>query len=149
MFAELKRTHFNVIVLSREPLPAAAFYAPRNRYRADTIIQWLQRRASANETYIAVTNADISTTKGPYKDFGVMGLGYQPGKACVASAYRLKNKNNLYKVVIHELGHTAGLPHCPDKSCYLRDAKEGDPTAEEKAFCEQCSTYLKKKGWNL
>lgn len=149
IYSELKRTHSNVILLNREVLPAFAFYAPRNRYRADSIIHWLQQRASANETYVAVTNVDISTTKEPHKDFGVMGLGYQPGNACVASLYRLKNKNNLYKVVIHELGHTVGLPHCPDEACYLRDAKGGDPTAEEKGFCEKCSGYLKKKGWVL
>lgn len=149
VYQKLQRTHSNVTLLNREPLPVFAYYPPRNRYRADSIIRWLQQRASANETYIAVTNADISTTKEPYKDFGVMGLGYQPGNACVASMYRLKNKNNLYKVAIHELGHTTGLPHCPGKTCYLRDAKGGDPTDEEKEFCTNCTQYLKSKGWIL
>lgn len=149
IYQKLQLTHSNVTLLNREPLPAFAFYAPRNRYRADSIIHWLQQRASANETYIAITNADISTIKERHKDFGVMGLGYQPGNACVASLYRLENKNNLYKVAIHELGHTTGLPHCPGKTCYLRDAKGGDPTDEEKGFCPNCTKYLKSKGWIL
>ena len=78
-----------------------------------------------------------------------MGLGFCPGRACVASVYRLKDKNNFYKVAVHELAHTTGLPHCPDKTCYLRDAKGTDPTAEEIAFCNTCSNYLKEKGWKL
>lgn len=149
IYRQLKHTHDSVVMLPAEPLPAFAYYAPRRRYRADSIIHWLQQRAAAGETYIAVTDADISTSKGPYKDFGVMGLGYQPGNACIASLYRLKNKKNLYKVVIHELGHTTGLPHCREKTCYLRDAKGGDPTEEEERFCEKCSRYLKTKGWLL
>lgn len=60
------------------------------------------------------------------KDFGVMGLGYRPGKACVASSFRL-NKENLdeqfYKIAIHELGHTQGLSHCPEKMCFMRSAE--------------------------
>lgn len=149
IYQKLQLTHSNVTLLNQESLPAFAFYPPRNRYRADSIIHWLQQRASANETYIAITNADISTTKEPHKDFGVMGLGYRPGNACVASLYRLKNKNNLYKVAIHELGHTTGLPHCPGKTCYLKDAKGSDPTDEEKEFCTNCTKYLKSKGWVL
>lgn len=78
-----------------------------------------------------------------------MGLGYCPGKACVASDFRLKNKSNYFKVMIHELGHTAGLPHCSVKTCYMRDAQGGDPTGEEKAFWDKCSIHLQKAGWKV
>lgn len=149
VLAQLKKAHHGIELLPAEPLPTFAWYAPRNRYRADSIIAWLQKKAAYNETYIALTTADISVTKGDIKDFGVMGLGYCPGRACVASLFRLKNKNNFYKVAIHELGHTAGLPHCPEKTCYLRDAEGGDPTANEIGFCKSCTAYLKNKGWNL
>lgn len=147
--AQLQKTHTNIEVLPEEALPAFAYYAPRNRYRADSIIDWLQKRSANGEVYIALTAADISTTKGNINDFGVMGLGYMPGRACIASLYRLKNKNNFYKIAIHELGHTAGLPHCPEKFCYLRDARGGDHTREQISFCESCTGFLKKKNWNL
>ncbi|MFT3979086.1 MAG: hypothetical protein QM687_01360 [Ferruginibacter sp.] len=143
----LKTVHSEVQLLPAEKLPQAAWYAPRKRYRADSIIQILAKRAAANEVYVGITNADISTRKGNISDFGVMGLGYMPGKACVASLYRLKNKSSFYKVVTHELGHTAGLPHCSKEYCYLRDARGGDPTAEEKKFCNDCWHHLKGKGW--
>lgn len=152
----IKETYDNIQKISTHTtllpaigIPAMAFYAPRNRYRADSLIRWMSRQAKANEIYIGITMQDISTTKGEYTDYGVMGLGYCPGKACVVSSHRLKNKANFYKLVIHELGHNMGLQHCPVSTCYMRDAKGSDPTGEEKAFCEKCAAYLQKKGWKL
>lgn len=130
-------------------MPKQAFYAPRNRYRADTLIRWMSRRAKENEVYVGITEQDISTTKGQFADYGVVGLGFQPGKACVVSNFRLKDKRSFYKVVIHELGHTAGLPHCPNMSCFMRDADGGDHTNEEKGFCDKCKLFLQRKGWRL
>ena len=81
-----------------------------------------------------------------------MGLGYCPGKACIASTYRLsenKRKQQFFKVAIHELGHTEGLAHCPEKTCFMRDAKGGNPINEEKEFCESCARQLNKRGWNF
>jgi archaemetzincin len=81
-----------------------------------------------------------------------MGLGYRPGKSCVVSDFRLscKNKNEqCYKLVLHELGHTAGLPHCKVKTCLMRDAKGGNPFDQEKSFCGECKSFLKSKGWKL
>ncbi len=81
-----------------------------------------------------------------------MGLGYQPGSACIVSTYRLsktERKVQLFKVAIHELGHTQGLAHCTEEFCYMRDAKGRNPTNEETQFCNSCSTKLKEKGWTL
>lgn len=82
-------------------------------------------------------------------DWGVMGLGYRPGRACVISTYRLKNKNKkeqLLKVTMHEIGHTFNLPHCNNKTCLMRDAEGGNPLDEEKDFCNHCKLMLQKKG---
>lgn len=136
-----------VILLKPQELPAHAYYAPRNRYRADKLIKWMDAKAERGEVYVGLTSKDISTTKEKVVDFGVMGLGYRPGRACVISSFRLKNKANFYKVVLHEVAHTAGLPHCPEKSCFLRDAKGGDPTGEETGFCSSCKSFLLSKGW--
>ncbi len=136
-------------LVSAEPMPAHAYYKPRNRYRADSIIMWLRNRVVKDEIWIGITSQDISTTKADNPDSGVMGLGYQPGNSCVASDYRLKHKKSLFKVAIHELGHTAGLPHCPEMNCYMRDAKGGNPTDEETGFCKSCKKHLLNKGWRL
>lgn len=148
-FAGMKQVLPEVVLLSKEEMPLSSWYAPRKRYRADTLIHWLSGRAKENETLVGITMNDISTTKGDVFDYGVMGLGFCPGNACVASNYRLKNKKDFIKVVVHELGHTTGLPHCPDKTCYMRDAEGGDHTDKEKGFCENCKEYLVTKGWKI
>lgn len=144
------RTHLpNVQLLPNETIPAFAFNEERKRFRADEILRWLEKKSGSNEKYIALTQHDISTTKGKIKDWGVMGLAQQPGSAAVASNYRLKNKNNFYKVVMHELAHSSGLPHCPQKTCFLRDAKGGDHSEEEISFCSNCTQRLTALGWML
>lgn len=136
-------------LLAQEPLPEKSYYKPRNRFRADSIISFLRDRAGTNEVWLGITSQDISTTKNQNADYGVMGLGYQPGNACVASDFRLRDKNSIFKVAIHELGHTTGLPHCSQKTCYMRDADGGNPTAEETGFCASCKKHLLLKGWLL
>lgn len=148
-FSDLKKIVSDVELLPHEEMPSFAFYAPRNRYRADTLLDWMRERAKEGEVYVGLTMQDISTTKGDNPDHGIMGLGFQPGKACIASSFRLRDKKNFFKVVIHELGHTTGLPHCPETICFMRDAKGGDLTGEEKEFCKKCRVHLKAWGWKL
>ncbi len=149
---ELKKYCPEVILLPAIALPAAAYYKPRNRYRADTLIAYLSRNTPEGQTTIGITGKDISTDKGEIVDWGVMGLGYQPGKSCVVSTFRLSKTNllsQLFKVSIHELGHTQGLDHCPEKSCFMRDAEGKNHTDEETGFCVSCKTVLMARGWKL
>lgn len=129
----------SVVVAKAENMPSSAWYKPRGRYRADTLIHWMSKRASSNQIWLGFTSTDISTTKGKNPDSGIMGLGFCPGNACIVSSYRIRNKSNVYKVAIHELGHTLGLPHCPNTSCYMQDAKGKDVTGREKYLCSKCS----------
>ncbi|MES2703965.1 MAG: Zn-dependent protease [Bacteroidota bacterium] len=152
VFNEVKLLHPNTILAAPIKLPPGSYYQPRGRYRADSIIKWLSARTPAGHTTIALTSKDISTTKGSVKDWGVMGLGYRPGNACVVSTYRLARKNQqdqFYKVCIHELGHTQGLPHCKNKTCYMRDAEGGNPLDNEHDFCPDCKSILLDCGWSL
>lgn len=142
------KTHLNRAVA----LPHTAYYPARDRYRADSIIRILRNRSGSDTVWIAITRKDISTTKGDIADWGVMGLGFRPGNACVASTFRLsksKVESQFFKVAIHELGHTQGLEHCPEKTCYMRDAEGGNPTDEETGFCPSCKAFLIRKGWQL
>ncbi len=137
---------FTVMVNKPIPFPEGSYYPERNRYRADFIIRFLKDRVGKDTIIIGLTHNDISTTKGEHKDWGVMGLGYRPGKSCVVSTFRLSKKNQseqLYKVVTHELGHTIGLDHCKEKTCLMRDAEGGNPLDEEKDFW----SYLYSKGF--
>jgi archaemetzincin len=46
---------------------------------------------------LGITDKDISSTKGVHADWGVMGLGFCPGSACVISSFRVKNKRTCIK----------------------------------------------------
>lgn len=148
----IRKIYPKIKILEPIGFPKNAFYQPRNRYRADSIIKYLRAQTPKNAVTLALTNKDISVTKGKVADFGVMGLGYRPGNACVASTFRLSAENKseqFYKVAIHELGHTQGLKHCLDKTCFMRDAEGKNPTDEEKDFCQNCKKVLRQKHWKI
>ncbi len=152
VYSELCKIHPSVILHKSILLPKRAYYTPRNRYRADTLIYILRCATKEGHVTIGLTNKDISSDKGKITDYGIMGLGYQPGKSCVISTFRLSKKNlneQYFKVAIHELGHTQGLPHCPDKTCLMTDAEGKNNTDKENGFCIKCKTYLIAKGWRL
>ena len=147
----------DIIVNNAIPFPKNALNHNKKRYRADSLIRYLGTLAKDDQLIIGLTKNDISTTKGKDSDWGVMGLGYSPGKSCIASTFRLKGKNRLeklFKVAIHELGHTQGLAktktkHCPEKTCLMRDAEGKDHLDELKTFCSKCKPILTNAGWNL
>ena len=148
----IRKVYPNIKVLKPIKFPENSYYQPRNRYRADSIIQFLKFRTPKNSVTIGLTNKDISATKGKIADFGIMGLGYRPGSACLASSFRLNSKNRneqFYKIAIHELGHTQGLKHCPEKTCFMRDAEGENHTDEETDFCKNCKKVLQQKHWKI
>jgi len=152
VYTELCKIHPRVTLLKPIALLKRAYYAPRNRYRADTLIYLLRSTTKDGHVTMGLTNKDISSDKGKIIDYGIMGLGYQPGKSCVVSTFRLSKKNlneQFFKVAIHELGHTQGLPHCPNKTCLMTDAEGKNNTDDEKGFCEKCKAFLIAKGWTL
>lgn len=152
VYKKLKGINPKTILRKPVPLPKSAWYSPRNRYRADSIINYLDHFGSADTVIIGLTSKDISTTKRGIADWGVMGLGFQPGNACVVSTFRLAKANlseQLAKISLHELGHTQGLPHCKNKTCYMRDAEGGNYLDEETGFCTLCRSFLERKGWRF
>ena len=141
-----------IVIASPEAFPSNAYYASRKRYRADTIINWLKQiKPDSARLIVALTNSDISTTKGSIKDYGVMGLGFQPGVACVVSSFRLQNdhpsqqllQQRIFKTVVHEIGHNFGLPHCSNKNCIMADAEGKLNQDNEKDLGEECKKKLK------
>ena len=133
-------------------LPKQAYYHPRNRFRADSLIR-IQKRSISRQPgrvkILGLTNLDISTTKGEFMDWGVFGLGYLPGNSSVVSTFRLGSDEllieRLKKVCIHELGHNFGLRHCTsDSLCIMADACGKRLTVDraELRFCTQCKIQI-------
>lgn len=146
-----------VTLFNEKKIPDFAYYKPRNRYKADSLLKYLkQNLPKDHELTIGITNKDISTKDEIHDDWGVFGLGFLGGPSCVVSDFRLKKsakdkkhlQERLVKVVLHELGHTLGLPHCTaDKKCLMRDAEGTIKSVdeEERYLCEGCKNKLQEK----
>lgn len=151
--------HFNTVVYPNIEIPKEFYTAIKSpRYRADSIIRFLKHnKPDSIDHVIGLTTKDISTTKhdkngnikspeSKYTDWGIFGLGYRPGASCVVSTKRLKHPSRakfidrLKKVILHELGHNLGLPHCKNQNCFMRDAAETIKTIDqvELNLCEKC-----------
>lgn len=172
-FADTVKTTLNemygvqVVLLDDIEIPQRAFVNIKSaRYRADTLIHILKD----DEVYkdydyvIGLIGEDISCTKysdyksktikspaHKYRDWGIFGLGFRPGKSCIVSTFRLKkstSKENfierLKKVSCHEMGHNLGLPHCPNKECIMQDAAETIKTVDnvELHLCNNCRNKI-------
>lgn len=143
----------SVIVKSSLPLPKSAYYPPRSRYRAEKLLNFLETTDRTSTKILGLTNVDISTTKGKFVDWGILGQGQVGGRSCVVSTFRMRGttkkvsndvfRSRFAKVVAHELGHTYGLQHCPVRGCLMEDAKGTVKTVDgESDFCTNCKHEL-------
>jgi archaemetzincin len=148
----LKEVFNNTITARPINLPISAYVKARNRYRADSLLDFLMTLRGEDTISVGLTNCDISATKGNIPDWGVMGLSYMPGRACVVSSFRLHKENlndQLMKVVLHELGHALGLPHCKAPGCIMKDAEGKNNIDQETGFCEFCKKVLRQNGFTI
>jgi len=140
---------FAPTVLPVRPLPSYAWYSPRQRYRAEKLLADLNL-ARGYSHVLGLTSKDISTFGHGQKDWGVLGLGQMPGKACVLSTFRLKRRlgtvsknERLKRLAFHEIGHTLGLRHCPVHPCIMNDAEGSIKSLDEAGeFCPKCKREL-------
>ncbi len=144
-----------ITVLDAEALPSFAYYKPRQRYIADSLLVFLEQTNKGRfEKIMGITRKDISTRKDPHENWGILGLGSCPGEACVISSFRAgKNKvshedfiRRMITLALHESGHTYGLKHCPVATCIMKDAEGKMNLNDADSYCEKCRNYLAAKG---
>lgn len=144
--------YFPSVEISGEhlPLPTEAFVPGRKRYRGTGLLDDLKSRRESC-TALGMTTKIICTKNELSPDFGIMGLSYLNRRVAVVSTTIPKTgttqtDENLVKLVLHELGHAYGLPHCPDQNCYMVDAEHRMKFPQTKGFCKSCEDILKSKG---
>lgn len=71
---EIKEVYPHIEILKPIDFPDNSYYRPRNRYRADSIIKFLNSETKNGFVKLGLTSKDISVTKGKIPDFGLMGL---------------------------------------------------------------------------
>jgi archaemetzincin len=145
-----------VTVRAPLPLPPGAYYPARGRYRADRLLEFLiATGATGARVVLGLTAVDISTTKGAYADWGVLGLATIDGRSAVLSSYRCRRaarnpahvRERLAKTAVHELGHAFGLEHCKVRHCLMHDGEGSVLTSDEETdFCVDTRARLSAAG---
>lgn len=135
------------------PDPAYAFDAKRRQYSSVEVIKALVSAAPPGESkIIGITERDLFI---PMLTF-VFGQAQLGGRFAVVSLARLRQEfyglpadravflGRALTEVVHELGHTFGLAHCPDRTCAMSlstDIRQVD--AKRAAYCGDCESLVR------
>ncbi len=141
-----------------ESLPVSfdisSYYSPdRGQYNATLVLAHLLRHLPEPDgKIVGVTHVDLYV---PVLTF-VFGQAQLRGPGAVISTYRLRTEyyglppdatllyDRTVKEVVHELGHTLGLVHCPDYSCVMNASTYVEQVdLKEAGFCRECQGELR------
>lgn len=141
-----------VVVGQAVPLPDAGYNARRGQYRGDALLAALRTiHYPSAERVVGLTEADCYT---PDLNF-IFGQATMGGRETLVALPRLRQsfyglpeepplfRERVLKEVVHELGHTWGLPHCADPHCVMHFSNTLHDTDVKGAdFCPRCRDRL-------
>ena len=133
------------------PVSQGAFDKKRSQYNSSLLLNevrvYAARRQQDFHRIIGIVDADMFS-------FGLnyfFGEAYTPGSAALVSVWRLKPEfckdrpnQPLYllraqKEVVHELGHTLGVKHCPHSLCDMHFSNSiFDTDKKQNLLCDEC-----------
>ncbi len=152
--AELEKVYPSVSLADRAiELPEECYYKPRDRYRGTGLLDDLRKLRHGGYA-LGLTNKIIYQKNEISPTFGIFGISYMGDRVSVISSLRPRTlkpltDDDLQELMLHELGHAFGLPHCKDEQCMMVDAEHGYKFAQTQSFCTSCRNYLNNKGWTL
>lgn len=138
------------VLLDTFPTITAAYSKRRDQYSAEKYIQFIKTLNFSKEEekkILVLTSVDLFA---PLMNF-IFGMAENPGDVAVVSTYRLIHGSitsdrtyiRILKEVIHELGHTYGLAHCPHSDCVMHFSSTiGDVDEKKSEFCTLCNRKI-------
>lgn len=151
---ELKEFYnLNSILKKEESLPLTAYDSRYQRFHAGRILKYQSTKYPSFFT-IGLTSKDIAMNKHNmrgFADWGILGYSVLGGHVSVLSTFRIKSKNRKQqttKVLLHEVGHGIGLPHCESAlPCLMKDVKGklSNLDKQPKKLCYSCKVILQLK----
>ncbi len=136
------------------PLPESGYDPRRRQYRGEAILSLLQAVPGPAERVLGLADVDCYA---PGLNFIFGQAGFYRREAFVAlprlrqSFYGLPDDPSLFrqrvlKEAVHELGHTWGLVHCPDRHCVMHFSNTlHDTDVKGPDFCPRCRTNLSRR----
>jgi len=151
---DVKREFSLPVNIKEGHIDLSEFYdSTRRQYNGNLLLKLVQTKFS-NDSYktIGLFSIDLYI---PILTF-IFGQAMLNGSTGIASLYRLSNErygmpadetlllDRFEKEVIHELGHTFGLVHCPNPTCVMRSSTYVEDIDQKSPnLCIKCSTAMK------
>ena len=137
----------DVIIGAAIPLPKTALVASRNQYLGSALLDDLEQHdVPGAERVVGVIDADAFA---PGLNF-IFGQAKLPGRYAVVALPRFRDsfrgrpenvakfQDRALKETVHELGHTFGFEHCPNRKCVMHFSNSfGDTDYKDARFCER------------
>jgi archaemetzincin len=125
---------------------AQAYNSERKQYFSSKLIASL-KKAEREERVVGIADVDLYV---PRLNF-VFGEADILSGTAIVSLYRLRQEyyglapdealfmERATKEIVHELGHTFGLGHCPNNKCVMHFSNSlADTDLKEAHFCDKC-----------
>lgn len=146
-----QRLRFVPTVVAAEPVPESAFSPVRGQYNSSLILDLFaaqrSRRDSGTGCELLVTEASlympgqsfVTGQADPVTRTGIVSLAPLREESYGRRRNDRRFLSRTAKVVVHELGHTFGIPHCGSPGCVMYPSSSlADTDRKSAEYCPEC-----------
>ena len=132
-------------------VPDQAFNKTRKQYNGDAVLEELRSVNVPADRIVGLIDQDCYVESLNF----IFGLASSGGKQAIVALPRLRQsfygqredidifRQRVLKEIIHELGHTWNLSHCPNPKCVMHFSNSlSDTDVKQAKFCEICRKQL-------